>query len=86
MPAKKTKASPKNTKRSTRQPTKTRTSTINTQPTVSGAAIVFAGAAVVSLGWIQDRDNIKLLLVGFGAALLVFGGAILAAALKLDRK
>lgn len=48
----------------------------------AASGILFAGAAVVILGIIQGQDNIKLLLVGFGAAMLVFGGALLGNAAK----
>ena len=55
-------------------------------PTTAGAAVLFAGVAVVTLGNIQNRDNIKLLLIGFGAALLVLGGVLLGAAIKPSKK
>lgn len=55
-------------------------------PTTAGAAVLFAGVAVVALGNIQDRDNIKLLLIGFGAALLVLGGVLLGVAIKPAKK
>ncbi len=44
--------------------------------TLACAALLFAGGAVALLGCLQDNDDIKLLLVGFGAALLVVGGAL----------
>lgn len=55
------------------------------QALLSGTAVLFAGAATTSLGWIQDRENIQLLLVGFGAALLIFGGAMLGTAIKVNK-
>lgn len=55
-------------------------------PVTAGSAVLFAGAAVVVLGLIQERDNIKLLLVGFGSALLVLGGVILGLCIKMPTK
>lgn len=58
----------------------------DTNSVAAASAILFAGAAVVLLGNIQGQDNIKLLLIGFGAALLVFGGVLLGAATKPSKK
>ena len=53
---------------------------------LSATAILFAGTAVVLLGMIQDADHITLLMVGFGAALLVIGGALLGSAARTTKK
>lgn len=73
MPAKKV----KKTKRSV---------STEVSPVTAGSAVLFAGVAVVTLGNIQGRDNIKLLLIGFGAALLVLGGVLLGLAIKPAKK
>ncbi|MCA9344907.1 hypothetical protein KC946_03660 [Candidatus Saccharibacteria bacterium] len=52
----------------------------------AGSGILFAGACVILLGNIQEYENIKLLLVGFGSALLVLGGVILGLAIKPVKK
>lgn len=75
MPTKKT------TKKTTRKSTSGEVS-----PVMSAAAILFAGSAVILLGIIQTRDNIELLLVGFGAALLVLGGVLLGIATRPAKK
>ena len=53
---------------------------------LSATAILFAGTAVVLLGMIQHADHITLLMVGFGAALLVIGGALLGSAARTTKK
>lgn len=53
---------------------------------LSATAILFAGTSVVLIGMIQDADNITLLMVGFGAALLVIGGALLGSAARTSKK
>ncbi len=59
--------------------TKKRTSNSNQSGSMilSAAAILFAGALIILLGNLQSLSNLKLLMVGFGAALLVFSGALL---------
>lgn len=52
----------------------------------AGSGILFAAACVILLGNIQEYENIKLLLVGFGSALLVLGGVILGLAIKPVKK
>ncbi|MDQ5886048.1 MAG: hypothetical protein QG628_445 [Patescibacteria group bacterium] len=52
----------------------------------SAAAILFAGACIVLLGAIQDFDNLTLLMVGFGSALLVVGGSLLGVATKASKR
>lgn len=52
----------------------------------SASGILFAGVSVIICGMVQDQDNIKLLLIGFGAAMLVFGGALLGSAAKPAKK
>ena len=54
--------------------------------TLACAALLFAGGAVGVLGCVQDNDDIKLLLVGFSAALLVFGGALVGTMLQKANK
>jgi hypothetical protein len=53
---------------------------------LSATAILFAGTSVVLIGMIQDADHITLLMVGFGAALLVIGGALLGTAARTSKK
>ena len=52
----------------------------------AGTGILFAAACVILLANMQDYENIKLLLIGFGAALLVFGGVIIGLAIKPVKK
>lgn len=49
---------------------------------VAATSILFAGTAVILVGNIQYQDNIKLLLIGFGAAMLVFAGVLFGMATK----
>lgn len=55
-------------------------------PLVSAAGILFGGGAVVLLGIIQEQENLQLLLVGFGAALLVLGGTLVGMATRPVKK
>lgn len=48
----------------------------------AATGILFAGSCVVLLGNIQEYENIQMLLVGFGSALLILGVVILALAIK----
>jgi hypothetical protein len=64
----------------------TKKSNSEVSPITAGAAVLFAGAAVTILGIIQNQDNVKLLLVGLGSALLVLGGVILGLAIKPSSK
>jgi hypothetical protein len=64
----------------------TKKSNNDISPVTAGAAVLFAGAAVTVLGLIQNQDNVKLLLVGFGSALLVLGGVILGLCIKAPAK
>ena len=64
----------------------TKKSNSDVSPVTAGAAVLFAGAAVTVLGLIQNQDNVKLLLVGFGSALLVLGGVILGLCIKAPTK
>jgi len=48
----------------------------------SASAILFAGACIVLLGALQDYNNLKLVMVGFGSALLVVGGSLVSVATK----
>ena len=77
MATKKSSAKSKTAKKVTKKTVDTTSSSV-----AAASGILFAGAAVVILGIIQGQDNIKLLLVGFGAAMLVFGGALLGNAAK----
>lgn len=52
----------------------------------AASAILFAGACIVLLGAIQDFDNLTLLMVGFGSALLVVGGSLLGVATKTSKR
>lgn len=66
--------------------TTNKATTNEVSPTLSGSAILFGGAAVILLGLMQSADNLQLLLVGFGAALLVLGGALLGMATRPAKK
>lgn len=55
---------------------------ISSAALVFSAAVLFAGILVILLANIQDFSNIRLMLVGFGAALLVVGGSLLAVAFQ----
>ena len=52
----------------------------------SASAILFAGACIVLLGAMQDMDSLKLIMVGFGAALLVVGGSLVGVATKTTKR
>lgn len=52
----------------------------------SASAILFAGAAIVFIGALQDFYNLKLVMVGFGSALLVVGGSLISVAAKTTKK
>ena len=43
---------------------------------VSVSSMLFGGGAVILVGVLQSNDDIKLLLIGFGAALLVVSAAL----------
>jgi hypothetical protein len=53
---------------------------------LSASAILFAGTCIVLLGAIQNLARLQLVLVGFGAALLVVGGALLGMATKTAKR
>lgn len=48
----------------------------------AAAAVLFGGVAVILIGTMQENDDIKLLLVGFGAAFLVLGGVLVGMSTK----
>ncbi|MCA9329293.1 hypothetical protein KDA11_01490 [Candidatus Saccharibacteria bacterium] len=52
----------------------------------ASAASLFGGSAVVLIGILQQNDNLKLLIIGFGSALLVLGGVLAGLATKQDKK
>ncbi len=52
----------------------------------AATGILFAGACVILLGNLQEYENIQLLLIGFGAALLVLGGVVLGLAIRPTKK
>ena len=52
---------------------------------VSASAVLFAGACIILIGNIQGVDNLNLLMVGFGTALLVIGGVLLGNAAKTSK-
>lgn len=66
--------------------TTNKATTNEVSPTLSGSAMLFGGASVILLGLMQSTDNLQLLLVGFGAALLVLGGALLGMATRPVKK
>ena len=49
------------------------------------SAVLFAGTCIVLLGAIQDYNNLKLVMVGFGSALLVVGGSLVGVATKTTK-
>lgn len=52
----------------------------------AATATLFGGGAVILIGILQSNDDIKLLLVGFGAALLVLGGVLVGMSTKPLKK
>lgn len=52
----------------------------------AAAATLFGGVVVVLIGTLQDNDDIKLLLIGFGAAFLVLGGVLVGMSTKPWKK
>lgn len=52
----------------------------------AAASILFGGCAVILIGIVQGNNDIKLLLVGFGAALLVLGGVLVGMSTKPLKK
>lgn len=71
----------KKTKVKSTKKTSSRLSIENRRLTAA-ASILFAGCAVAAIGIIQNNDDIKLLLVGFAAALLVLGGVLVGMSTK----
>jgi uncharacterized membrane protein len=49
---------------------------------LTGSVFLFAAVCVILFANMQNDDALKLLFVGFGSALLVFGGALLGSAAK----
>jgi len=49
------------------------------------SAILFAGSVIVLLGALQNFDNLTLVMVGLGSALLVVGGSMLGFAAKTTK-
>lgn len=76
-----TKSKSKTTKKAVRK-----NSSQDSNVITAASGILFAGVAVAIMGNLQDNDDIKLLLIGFGAALLVVGGVLLSCAAKPARK
>ena len=52
----------------------------------AAAAILFAGAVISLIAIVQKREDMKLLIIGFGAALLLFGVILLSTATKTVKK
>lgn len=48
----------------------------------AAASILFAACCIILVGIVQGNDNIKLLLIGFGAAFLVLGGVLVGMSTK----
>lgn len=65
---------------------RTKKSPSETNRLLGAAAILFGGAAVIVIGLVQTNDDIKLLLVGFGAAFLVLGGVLVGMCTKPYKK
>lgn len=76
----------KTTKRPTAKKTLRKNTSQETGNLTAAAASLFGGAVVVLIGTLQRNDDIKLLLVGFGAALLVLGGVLVGMSTKPRKK
>ena len=65
---------------------KVKKSAAETNRLTGAASILFGGCAVMLIGIVQTNDDIKLLLVGFGAAFLVLGGVLVGMSTKPLKK
>lgn len=52
----------------------------------AAAATIFGGAAVGYIGYLQPEESLKLLLIGFGCALAMFGAVLLGMAISPAKK
>ena len=78
----------KTTKRTTKSVKTVKKQSVNSEVAnlAAATATLFGGAAVILIGILQNNDDIKLLLVGFGAALLVLGGILVGMSTKPRKK
>lgn len=77
-------AAPK--KKSVKKKSSAKLSVASAGSDVSGAAaLLFAGAAVILLGTLQNDNNIQLLLIGFGAALALISAVLLGMAIPKNK-
>ncbi len=53
---------------------------------MAATALLFSGSCVILIGNIQYDESLQLLIIGFGAAMLVFGSAILAMAISTIKR
>lgn len=53
---------------------------------MAATALLFSGSCVILIGNIQYDEGLQLLIVGFGAAMLVFGSAIIAMAISTIKR
>ena len=50
--------------------------------TVAGLAILITGIAIIGIAVMQKYESLKLVLIGFGSALLVVSGVLLGSSAK----
>jgi hypothetical protein len=81
----KTKSKAKSATKSTRSRVSRRIIPAENRNILAGAAFLFAASVVIYFGTIIYDEDLKLLMVGFGSAMLLFGGALLSAAIKTTK-
>ena len=54
----------------------------DTSKILAATALLFSGSCVILIGNIQSDESLQLLIIGFGAAMLVFGSVILGMAIS----
>ncbi len=52
----------------------------------AAGAIIFGGAAVGYIGYLQPEESLKLVLIGFGCALALIGAVLLGMAISPAKK
>lgn len=53
--------------------------------TIAGLAILIAGIAIIGIAVMQKYEALKLVLIGFGSALLVVSGVLLGSSAKKSK-
>ena len=53
--------------------------------TIAGLAILIAGIAIIGIAVMQKYEALKLVLIGFGSALLVVSGVLLGSSAKRSK-